>query len=221
MNQNNQKTAILVGGTGLVGSHLLQLLLESNIYSKVILFSKRSSKINHPKIEEYLIDFDKIHEFNHLIVGDDFFCTIGTTIKKAGSQNAFKRVDLEYPLQFAQISKINNFKCFLIVSSIGADPNSGNFYLKVKGELETRIKNLNIFSTYIFRPSLLLGKRTEFRFGEKVAMKLMPFLSFLLIGKLRKYRPIKAEVVAKSMFDFAQINEPGFRVVESNEINCL
>ncbi|MDP2176601.1 MAG: oxidoreductase [Bacteroidota bacterium] len=218
LNQNNPKTAVLIGSTGLIGNHLLNILLANESYSQIILISKRSANVVHPKVVEHLINFDKINQIEHLIHGDDFYCVIGTTIKKAGSKEAFRKVDYIYPLMFAQISKRNNFKKFLLVSSIGADEHSNNFYLKVKGELESQIKALNFQCSFIFRPSLLLGNRNEFRFGEKLATIIMPFFSFLLMGKLKKYKAIKAKTVANAMCLFAQKDCSGFNIIESNEM---
>ncbi len=165
------KTALIIGSTGLIGSKLLHLLLESPNYDKVITFVKRDSGIMHPKLTQHLIDFDKPETYKELVVGDDFFCTIGTTIKKAGSQKAFRKVDFEYPRQFAAFALENKVKQFLIVSSLGADANSGNFYLKTKGEIQDFLKDCAFESVAVFQPSLLLGNRTEFRLGEKVGEK--------------------------------------------------
>ncbi len=131
------KTALMIGSTGLIGSHLLELLLHSNDYEKVITFVKRDTGIKHPKLTQHIIDFDKPETYKDSIIGDDFFCTIGTTIKKAGSKAAFRKVDFEYPQQFASFATENKVKQFLIVSSLGADLNSGNFYLS-----KSRSKNL-------------------------------------------------------------------------------
>lgn len=162
------KTALIIGSTGLIGSHLLELLLESREYEKVITFVKRDSGIQHPKLAQHIIDFDKPETYKELVVGDDFFCTIGTTIKNAGSKDAFRKVDFEYPKQFAAFALQNKIKQFLIVSSLGADANSGNFYLKTKGEIQDFLKDCNFESVSVFQPSLLLGNRTEFRLGEKI-----------------------------------------------------
>ena len=124
------KTALVIGSTGLIGSQLLNLLLESDEYSKVIAFAKRDIGINHAKLTQHIIDFDKPETYKELIVGDDFFCTIGTTIKNAGSQQAFRKVDFEYPKQFAVFAIDNKVKQFLIISSLGADATSGNFFKK-------------------------------------------------------------------------------------------
>ena len=212
------KTALIIGSTGLIGSHLLDLLFESTEYGKVITFVKRDSGIQHPKLEQHIIDFDKPETYKELVAGDDFFCTIGTTIKNAGSQDAFRKVDFGYPKEFATIAMQNKVKQFLIISSLGADANSGNFYLKTKGEIQDFLKNCTFESVTVLQPSLLLGNRKEFRLGEKIGAFFMKLFSFLLIGNLKKYKPIQSEAVAKAMFTIAQKNYKGFHIIESDRI---
>jgi len=212
------KTALIIGSTGLIGSQLLELLLDSEEYATVITFAKRDSGIQHPKLKQHIIDFDKPETYKEIVVGDDFFCTIGTTIKKAGSQEAFRKVDFEYPKQFAILALQNKVKQFLIVSSLGADANSGNFYLKTKGEIQDFLKECDFESVSVFQPSLLLGDRKEFRLGEKIGAFFMKFFSFLLIGNLKKYKAIQSAAVAKAMFIIAQKNYKGFHIIESDRI---
>jgi uncharacterized protein YbjT (DUF2867 family) len=215
------KTALIIGSTGLIGSQLLELLLESEEYSTVITFVKRDSGIQHPKLKQHIIDFDKPETFKELVIGDDFFCTIGTTIKKAGSQDAFRKVDFEYPKQFATSALQNKVKQFLIVSSLGADASSSNFYLKTKGEIQDFLKKCNFESVSVLQPSLLLGKRKEFRLGEKIGTFFMKLFSILLIGNLKKYKAIQSEAVAKAMFIIAQKNHKGFHIIESDSIQKI
>ncbi|RTY87867.1 oxidoreductase [Flavobacterium sp. RSP15] len=210
------KTALVIGSTGLIGSQLLNLLLDSNDYLKVITFVKRDTGIKHKKLTQHLIDFDKPETYKHLVIGDDFFCTIGTTIKKAGNKEAFRKVDFEYPRQFATIALYNKVNQYLIVSSLGADANSGNFYLKTKGEIQNFLKDCNFKSAVVVQPSLLLGNRAEFRFGEIVGAFFMKSLSFLFLGNLKKYKPIEAKTVAKALLKIAQTNNIGFKIYESD-----
>ena len=212
------KTALIIGATGLIGSQLLKLLLESKNYDKVVAFVKRDIGFNHPKLIQRIIDFDKPETYQSLIVGDDFFCTIGTTIKKAGSQYSFRKVDFEYPKQFATFALQNKVKQFLIISSLGANANSENFYLKTKGEIQDFLKNCNFENVTILQPSLLLGDRKEFRLGEKIGAFFMKTLSFLFLGNLKKYKAIEGKTVAKAMFIIAQKNYKGFRIIESGSI---
>lgn len=212
------KTALIIGSTGLIGSQLLNFILDSNDYLKVITFVKRDTGIKHPKLTQHVIDFDKPETYKELIVGDDFFCTIGTTIKKAGSKKAFRKVDFEYPRQFAAFGLQNKVKQFLIISSLGADAKSGNFYLKTKGEIQDFLKDCNFESVSVLQPSLLLGNRTEFRLGEKVGAFFMKTLSFLFLGNLKKYKPIESKTVAKALLKIAQTNNKGFKIYESDAI---
>ena len=144
-----------------------------------ITFVKRDSGIQNRKLKQHIIDFDKPETYQNLVIGDDFFCTIGTTIKKAGSQEAFRKVDFEYPKQFATIASQNKVNQFIIVSSLGANATSSNFYLNTKGEIQNFLKDCNLESVSIFQPSLLLGNRTEFRLGEKIGTFFMKLISFL------------------------------------------
>jgi len=210
------KSALIIGSTGLIGSELVNLLLDSNDYTKVLTFVKRDSGIKHPKLTQYVIDFDKPETYTDLVVGDDFFCTIGTTIKKAGSQNAFRKVDFEYPKQFAAFALDNKVKQFLIISSLNADAMSGNFYLKTKGEIQDFLKNCAFESVAVLQPSLLLGNRTEFRLGEKVGAFFMNAFSFFFQGNLKKYKPIEGKTVAKALLKIAQKNVKGFKIYESD-----
>jgi len=212
------KTALIIGSTGLIGSQLLEILLASTEYSAVITFVKRDSGIRHPKLKQHLIHFDNPESYEKFVIGDDFFCTIGTTIKKAGSQEAFRTVDFCYPKTFASIAMQNNVKQFLIISSIGANAKSGNFYLKTKGDIQDFLKGCHFESVSVLQPSLLLGKRKEFRLGEKMGAFFMNLFSFVFIGSSRKYKPIQSEAVAKAMFNFAQKNKPGFNIYESDVI---
>lgn len=215
------KTALMIGSTGLIGSHLLELLLDSNDYEKVITFVKRDTGIKHPKLTQHIVDFDKPETYKNFITGDDFFCTIGTTIKKAGSKEAFRKVDFEYPSQFASCAAQNKVKQFLIVSSLGADLNSGNFYLKTKGETEVFLKDSDFESVAVLQPSLLLGNRTEFRLGEKIGAFFMKTFSFIFLGKLKKYKPIESTAVAKALLKVAQRNDKGFKTYESDTLQQI
>ncbi|WP_165043127.1 oxidoreductase [Dysgonomonas sp. ZJ709] len=212
------KTAIILGSTGLTGSHLLQILLNSNIYDKVVSFVRKETGLSHSKLTEYAIDFENIDLYQDLIDGDDMFCCLGTTIKKAGSQEVFEKVDLHYPSNFAKVAASKGVKQYLIISAIGANAQSGNFYLRTKGKCEDVLRKLAFQSISIFRPSLLLGNRKEFRLGEKLGEYFMKVASLVLIGKLKKYRAIKAKRVARAMFNIAQQNTIGYHIYESDKI---
>jgi uncharacterized protein YbjT (DUF2867 family) len=215
------KTALVIGSTGLIGSQLVDLLLASEHYEKVLIFVKRDSEKSHLKLEQHIINFDAPETYQHLVKGDDLFCTIGTTIKKAGSQSAFRKVDYEYPIAFSKIAKTNNIKQFLIVSSLGANKDSNNFYLTTKGEMEAELAKANFETTVIVRPSLLLGQRSEFRLGEKISAFFSKGFSFLLFAKLKKYRPIESSTVAIAMYLLAQSNVKGYTIYESDELQNI
>ena len=147
--EQGNKTAILFGGSGLVGGFCLELLLESPIYAKVLSFGRKKLNKEHEKLEQIEIDFEKLSQYQKLIQGNDLFCALGTTIKKAGSQEAFRKVDLEYPAEIAKIAVKNGVSQFILVSSAGADSKSNNFYTKVKGELEDIIRELPFWGIHI------------------------------------------------------------------------
>ncbi|WP_256757622.1 oxidoreductase [Cohnella sp. WQ 127256] len=209
-----KRKALIVGGTGLIGNQLLQLLLQSEAYESVIVLIRKPLAINHPKLIQKVVDFDDLDNGEQMFGVDDVFCCLGTTIKKAGSKEAFLKVDFDYPLQVAQLAKENGATQFLIVTAMGADRHSRVFYSRVKGEIEEALKRVKFPSLHIFHPSLLLGKRNEFRFGEKVAEIISPILSPLLRGKLSKYKPIQAKDVAQAMVRIATDNRKGEFVYE-------
>jgi uncharacterized protein YbjT (DUF2867 family) len=214
------KTAILLGSKGLIGNHVLHLLLTDNDYEKVKVFVRKPLLINHPKLEQYIVNFNDSNSFEKLVTGDVIFCCLGTTIKIAGSQDAFRKVDYKYPLTFAQAGKQNNVKQYLIISSMGATTSTSNFYLKTKGEVEAAIKNLNFYSFVILRPSMLLGDRKEFRLGEIIGKVVMQAISFLFIGSLKKYKAIQANTVAQAMIRQSKTATEGVTVLLSDKIQA-
>lgn len=200
-----QKSAWLAGSTGLVGGHLARELASTDFYRSVTALVRRPQQAP-TKITQRIVDFEQLDSSPTSDVGpvDDVFCALGTTIKKAGSQPAFRRVDRDYVVNLAQLARQNGAKQFVVVSSVGADANSSNFYLRTKGEMEQALANIGFERLFIFRPSLLLGERAESRAGEKVAMSVMPLLAPLMFGSMRKYRPIHASQVARAMLAVAQ-----------------
>jgi uncharacterized protein YbjT (DUF2867 family) len=212
------RTALLLGASGLVGGRCLRLLLEDSDYSEVVAVVRAPLGLTHAKLKQLVVDFDRLEESAALVRGDDVFCCLGTTIKKAGSQQAFIKVDQEYTCQAARISLANGASQFLLVSSIGADAGSRVFYSRVKGRVEAEVSSIGFDGVQIFRPSLLLGKREETRTAEKLAGMVFKTLPFLFTGPLRKYRPIEARVVASAMLRIARENRPGVSIFESREI---
>lgn len=212
------RTAILLGATGLVGGHCLELLIEDDRYGKVVSLGRRKTGREHYKLEEHSVDFERLDDYAQLLSGDDLFCCLGTTIKKAGSQAAFRQVDYAYVKEAARVASAMGTTQFLLVSALGANSRSRIFYNRTKGEAEEAVAQFPFSSVQLFRPSLLLGERAEFRLGERVAEQAMKVFSFLMAGRLRKYRPVHALSVAKAMTKVAHERAPGVHVFESDRI---
>jgi uncharacterized protein YbjT (DUF2867 family) len=223
----NFKTALIIGSTGLTGQECLKLLLESDQYNKVIALNRAGKKIagntaaKNNKLETVFADFSHLNDYKDLIKAEDVYCAIGTTIAKAGSQEAFRHVDFDIPFTVAQIAKLNGAKKFILVSSLGANSNSGVFYNRVKGELEDALTKLNYGSLIIFRPSILLGERKETRSGEAVGQFIAGKFAFLFSGPLKKYRGMPVSLLAKAMVKSAAENWVGTRIIENSEIFTL
>ncbi len=211
------RNALLVGATGLIGSFCLQALLDNPDYSIVIALVRKPLLTTHRKLKVILSKFDNLQNDLADIQVHDVYCCLGTTIKKAGSQEAFEKIDLSLVVMIAGLMKKQGAEQFLVVSALGADKNSKVFYNRVKGETEAALQELGYPCLRIIRPSLLLGPREEFRLGEKVAVLLTPLLQPLLFGGLKKYRPVEAEKVAEFMVKVAR-KKPisGVHVYESN-----
>ena len=215
------KTAVVTGATGLVGRELMKELLANDYYSKIIVVGRRSLNIKDNRIEEIIIDFNDLSSIADRLNAEDHFCCLGTTMSKAGSKEAFKKIDLEYPLTLASIAqKGAKFKTFIIVTAVGADAASPLFYNQVKGALEDELKSLGLTSLHIFQPSLLLGAREEFRFFEEMAKIFTAILSFFII-RLNKRWSISGTSVARAMLEVAQTPAKGTFVHKPNEIRRL
>ena len=215
-----RETALLIGATGLTGGRCLDALLASEAYERIIVFTRRPLGREHPRLIETIIDFDKLEEIEPFPVAD-VFCAMGTTIAKAGSQHAFLKVDFEYPRIIAERAAAAGSQQFLLVSSVGADAKSSNFYLRVKAELEKAVSARSFESVSIFRPSFLIGARGEFRLTDVFAGPSMHAAQFAMIGKFRKYRPIRADAVASAMVSAARQCKPGRRIYHYDEILAL
>jgi uncharacterized protein YbjT (DUF2867 family) len=213
-----ERTALLLGATGLVGGYCLNRLLMDEVYGSVATLGRRPLDRTHAKLAHHVVDFDRYETYNTLLKVDDVFCCLGTTMKQAGSKQAFRQVDFEYPVQIARRARAQGAQQYLLVSSVGASVNSPFFYSQVKGEVEQAISALSFSGVYIFRPSLLLGERKEMRGGEHLAEKVMDSLGFVLKGPLRKYRPTPADAVAAAMIATAKAGPGGVQVLEPEEI---
>jgi uncharacterized protein YbjT (DUF2867 family) len=214
------RKALIVGATGLIGGYCLQNLIDDSTYSEVIALVRKPLLKTHRKLKQVVSKFDKNleHELSNIQV-HDVYCCLGSTIKRAGSQQAFQAVDLYLVVAVADIMRRQGAEQFVVISAMGADKNSKVFYNRVKGEMESALQELGYPCLRIIRPSLLLGNRKEFRLGERIGILLTPVLKPLMLGSLKRYSPVQAESVAEFMVNVAQ-EEPvsGAHVYESDII---
>ena len=211
------KTALLFGATGLVGSHLFNQLIKDTNYSKIKLFVRSVTEIIDPKVEIIKIDFNNLQNHKEDVKGDDCFFCIGTTKKNSSDKDEYRRVELDIPKEIAKIAKLNLVNSFIFVSAIYANPNSSGDYVRFKGLVEEELKRLNFPKLALMRPSFLMGDRKEKRVGEKIGIFVFKILSPLLLGPIKKMRPIHSETVAKAMIKAANENLEK-NIFESNEI---
>ena len=211
------KTALVFGSSGLVGSHLVRLLNKNSIYEKIKLFVRSTSEIKTSKIEIINTDFNNLSNHKEDINGDDCFFCIGTTKKNTPDKDEYRRIEYDIPVEIAKIAKSNSINSFFYVSSGFADSKSSSAYLKNKGQVEEELIKLNFSILGIMRPSFLVGNRKEKRPGEEVGIFFFKIFSPLLLGPLKKMRPIQSEKVAKVMIKVANENLKK-TIFESNEI---
>jgi len=220
MTNQNKLTAVIFGSTGLTGKFLTELLIKDDRYERLVLFVRKESKVYHGKIRQVVFNPDRIEDVLPEINGDQLFCCLGTTIKKAGSQEAFYKTDHHLIVDIAKASKRNNIPVFTVISSLGANATSKNFYLNTKGNTEEVLKSIGFKTLSILRPSLLLGIRPERRPLEEISKVIFKALGFVMAGKLKKYKPVHAETVAKAMIISAN-GKPGLNILESDKIEIL
>lgn len=213
--------ALLIGATGLTGSHCLNLLLGQQRYDEVAVVTRRPINKTHPKLVQHVIDFANIKRHRNLLEADHVYSCLGTTIASAGSEEAFKNIDFGLTVYIAKSAYELGATRFTHVSSIGANPESRFFYLKVKGETEQALRQIGYDSLLIMRPAGLLGKRREFRLKEKLGNLGTKLLSPVMAGPLKNYRPIKAEAVAFVMCHLPEENLNGTHIYESRIIQEL
>ncbi len=215
------RTAIIFGGTGLVGKALTEELANSGLYENINSFTRRKPEhANLLKVNNLVVDFLNPESFSEQIKGDDIFICLGTTIRKAGSVKKMEEIDRDLPVLLAKYAYNNGARRLAVVSSIGADTDSSNYYLRIKGEMEQDIMNINFETIAIARPSILLGKRDETRFGESAGKVFMKAFSCLFFGNLRKYRAIEGKVVAKALIAIIR-SETGKKIYESDQLQRL
>jgi uncharacterized protein YbjT (DUF2867 family) len=213
----SHRKAVVLGGTGLIGNELIQLLINDHRYSEISVIGRRNTKLKSSKIKFYPTDLSQLSNSTELFNAEDVFCCLGTTMKTAGSKEAFRKVDFDMVLNVAKAAE-GKAQNFILISSLGANAGSGNFYLKTKGEVEREVSSVHIPSISILRPSILMGHRKENRLGEKIGIVIMKAVGPLLIGALKKYRGINATHVAQSMVLCAIHGKEGVHIYESLEI---
>lgn len=212
-----KKTAIILGATGLTGGILLEKLLNDESYEKTIHFSRSPVGKISPNFEQYLTDMFQLEKHSEAFKADVVFCCIGTTKSKTPDKETYKKIDYGIPVTAAKLAKKNGIETFIVISAMGADTNSSIFYNKTKGEMQRDVLNQNIEKTYILQPSLIVGDRTENRFGEKVATFFMKSFGFLIP---KKYKMIKAETIAEAMLVLAKKGFPKQQIT-SDEIKQI
>lgn len=211
------KTALLIGSTGLIGKQLLQLLLQSERYSKVIAIARKPLDVSHSKLEALISSLNELDQHAGKLKADDVFCCLGTTMKQAKSKQAFRAVDFDAPLQLAKLALHQGAQQFLLVSALGANKNSSIFYNQVKGEVEEAITKLGYKTYHIVRPSLLLGDRKEQRTGEEAAQ-----FFYTIFGKIipQRYKAIDSGKVARALLFLASSDNHGHWVHESGSLQA-
>ena len=214
------KTAIILGATGLTGGILLQKLIADKTYTKIKLFSRNSVALKSDKIEEHLLDILHLNKYKEYFTADEVFCCIGTTASKTKDKKVYRAIDYGIPVSAAKLAIKNNISTFVVVSSMGANASSTVFYNKTKGEMERDVLKQKIKNTYILRPSLIGGNRNEIRVGERIGKGIMSIINPLFLGSLKKYKMIPPEKIASCMQQLAKsdINQSIFSSDEIVEI---
>jgi uncharacterized protein YbjT (DUF2867 family) len=208
-------TALIAGATGLVGSRLLEMLLQADDYSQVIALSRKPMVHSSPRFVNRVVDFARLDQHASALKADDVYCCLGTTIRQAGSQAAFRKVDLEYPLSLAKVTRAQGARQFLLVTAMGSSKTASIFYNRVKGEVEEAVGAIGFPTYHIFRPSMLLGDRKEKRSGEFIGKVVMTALDFIIPAN---YKAIQADRVARAMQSLAKHQMDGVHIHSSGEL---
>lgn len=215
------KKAIIAGASGLIGSNLLNILLQQAFYDEVLVLVRKELPIIHYKLVQLVVDFNKLENHSQAINGHTLFCCLGSTKKKTPDLKEYRKIDHDYPVALAQLTKQNGVEQYHLVSSIGADSNSSNFYNRMKGETGDDIQKIGLKCLHIYEPSILIGNRKESRPLERIVTGLMKVIDPLLIGSLKKYRSIPAQTVAMAMYNESLKNEAGVFIHPSDKIKQL
>ena len=203
-----KNTAVIIGATGAVGREIVNEILSGEYYNRVYILGRSSiSKLpDDSRLEKIIIDFDNIDFDMDILENADVFASLGTTIKIAGSKENQRKIDVDYTVNFAKLCE-GKVRSFNVVSAIGANSKSKNFYNSLKGELEDKLKEMNLGTLRIFQPSLLISRRDDNRFLEEIFMKVAPIFQFVLKGKTKKYSPIETSLLGKVIVRFATENK--------------
>jgi uncharacterized protein YbjT (DUF2867 family) len=211
------RVALVAGSTGLVGSALVRRLAAADAFGRVVMLVRRPVRSPHPRVEPRVVDFARLDD-EPTAEATDAFCALGTTIAKAGSQEAFRRVDHDAVLAFAHYARRSGAERFLLVSSVGANPRASKFYLRVKGEVEQAVAAVGFSSLIVVRPSLLLGEREELRPLEAAGRALAPVFNLVLRGPLARYAAVPADTLAAALVAGALDEGAGLRTWEYDDI---
>jgi uncharacterized protein YbjT (DUF2867 family) len=206
------KHVMVVGATGLVGGFCLSRLLEEDAVERVVVLSRRSLGLSHEKLDEHLIQFDRLTGYTDLFDVDSLFCCLGTTLKAAGSRGAFEKVDFGYVKQIAELAAARNVRQFLLISALGSDLHSPVFYSRIKGRAEEAVRQQGFHCVHILRPSMLLGTRVRPRFNEEMLKPLAKLTLPMFVGPLQRLRPVQAEKVAGVMVELAKGDYSGVNI---------
>lgn len=217
-----KKTAIILGASGLTGSHVLQMLIKDERYDTIKLFSRSKIEgLTSPKVKQFVGNLLELEQFKANFTADEVYCSIGTTKSKTPDKSKYKMIDYGIPLAASKLAKANQIDTFLVVSAMGANKNSSVFYNRTKGEMEHDVQEQKLPNTYIFRPSLIGGERDESRTLEKIGLAIFKVIQPLFIGALKKYKIVNASAIAKAMIHIANKTKHSEVIITSDHINTL
>lgn len=213
--------AVIVGASGLIGSSLLNILLNEAAYTEITILVRKKTGVVNKKLKEIVVDFDQLDNYGAEINGHALFCCLGTTKAKTPNEQDYRKIDHDYPVKLAQLAYQNGVKQYHIVSALGANANSSFFYPRLKGETEQDIKKIGLKILHIYQPSMLIGDRKESGILGKIATGVFSIIDPLLIGGLKKYRSIPAKTVAMAMYKKSINNEVGIFIHPSDQIKQI